>query len=126
MLENENTKSEKVDFRDLHKGDKDKVKVTPDQSVNELGLSNVPENYQEEVRKMLKRHSHMWAGKLRVISVAKKRIELIPGARPAMSHPYSQGLTYQEFETATISKLLAADETQPSTYEFRRENGILR
>ena len=81
----------------------------------ELG---VPENIQPKIRDMLKKHEHLWSGKLGATTAVKHHIQLVPGARPFKSAPYRVGPKTRELEEFEVKKQLAAGVIEPSNSEW--------
>ena len=87
-------------------------------TVEELDLSEIPENRREEVRRMLLKHQDLWEGKLGMINATEHRIELKEGAAPVHQHPYRAGAKEREFERSEIRKMLEEGVIRPSTSEW--------
>ena len=102
-----------ADAREAILGEDAEEPITAD--TVELG---VDEKLQPEIRKMLRKHEHLWSGKLGKISVAQHHINLIPGARPFKSAPYRAGPKTRELEEFEVKKQLAAGVIEPSNSEW--------
>ena len=96
--------------------------VLGEQSEEPITADTVPlgvkENLQPKVRDMLRKHEHLWSGKLGKISAVKHHINLTPGARPFKSAPYRAGPKTRELEEFEVKKQLAAGVIEPSNSEW--------
>ena len=84
----------------------------------DINLEDVEKKYHSDIRSMLKRHEEMWSGKLGEIKVSEHHIDLVPGARPAKSHPYRAGPKARELEQFEIEKQLKAEVIEPAISEW--------
>ena len=100
----------------LQKTKEETIKET--MRAEEVPLEEVPEEYHQRIRKMLKKHESMWLGELGEISVTEHSIDLVPGARPFKSAPYRAGPKARELEEAEIKKQLEAKVIEPAQSEW--------
>ena len=82
------------------------------------GQLGVKKELHPKIRLMLRKHEHLWSGKLGKISAVKHHINLIPGARPFKSAPYRTGPKTRELEEFEVKKQLAAGVIEPSNSEW--------
>ncbi|CAN8075289.1 unnamed protein product [Agarophyton chilense] len=80
----------------------------PDKLVGEIVLENVPEEYKERIKQMLKKYASMWTGKLGENSATDHHIGVIPGSRSVSQPPYRAGRRTRQIEEDNVAKMLKA------------------
>ena len=85
-----------ADLRESHMQE-DETPMTAE----DIDLSEVSEEYHEEIRKMLRKHETMWSGKLGNINITEHSIELKDGSKPFKSAPYRSGVVHRLFVVRT-------------------------
>lgn len=60
----------------------------------------------EEVKALLTPFRDMWSGRLRKVRAAQHSINLQPGAKPFLSHPYRSGVKSLEMEKSEAQRML--------------------
>eukprot|EP00171_Calliarthron_tuberculosum_P019069 IDg19069t1 len=81
---------------------KEKFKKEDVSSVAELNLDQVPEEFRERLKEVLRSHKSMWSGSLGQINAAEHQIEFKPGTRPIRQHPYRVGLRAREIKATEV------------------------
>ena len=77
-------------------------------TADDIPLDEVPDELQDRVRQMLRRHEHMWHGKLGEINVTEHGIDLKPGSKPFKSPPFRAGPKTRELVQFEVDKQLKA------------------
>ena len=102
-----------ADLRESHMKEDD----TP-MTAEDIDLSEVPAQYHEKIRTMLKKHETMWSGKLGDIKIAEHSIDLKEDAKPFRSAPYRSGPKTRELEEFELKKQLDAGVIEPTVSEW--------
>jgi hypothetical protein len=84
----------------------------------ELKIDHLSGNDQEEVVKMLSKHSSMWTGSLGEISITEHHIQLQSDAEPVYQPPYRAGVKAREVEKAEVDRMLTAGVIEPAVSEW--------
>ena len=100
------------DERQKHLEDNEKP-ITAD----EMEL-DVIEDFEEDVRNMLRKHSRLWTGKLGQINAADMHIDVVPDAKPFMSAPYRVGPKTRQLEQNEINRKLTSGVIEPAMSEW--------
>ncbi len=86
--------------------------------VEDINLDEIPEEYHEQIRNMLKKHESMWLGGLGEISVIEHTIEFTPEARPFKSPPYRASPKARELEGKELDNQKDLGVIEPSQSEW--------
>jgi hypothetical protein len=84
----------------------------------DVDLAHLTPQESETVFTMLGKHRTMWDGGLGQVHTTAHRIQLVPGAKPAYSHPYRAGTKAREAESVEIQRMLRAGVIEPATSEW--------
>jgi len=82
--------------------------------LEDLDLSEAPENLQKQIRDMLKTHSSMWDGTLGVIRATEHAIITPPDALPIRAQPYRTGQFKRQIIADQINNMLKLNVIAPS------------
>ena len=82
--------------------------------LEDLDLSEAPENLQKQIRDMLKTHSSMWDGTLGFIRATEHAIVTPPGALPIRAQPYRTGPFKRQIIADQINNMLKLNVIAPS------------
>lgn len=114
--------------REAALGEQEEVPITA-----ETVQLDIYEKLQPKIRNMLRKHEHLWSGKLGKILAIKHHINLVLGARPFKSAPYRAVPKTGELEEFEVKKQLAAGIIKPYNSEWAapvffatKKDGLLR
>jgi len=88
--------------------------------IENVDLSEAPEDLHKQIRDMLKTHTRMWDGTLGSIRATEHAIVTEPGTLPIRSQPYRTGPHKRQVITDQINKMLKLNVIEPSHSAWAR------
>lgn len=86
----------------------------PEISVDTLNLDHIDPRFHGRLRSLLHKYAQMWDGTLGEITTTEHHIELLPGTKPLLSHPYRAGPAARKAEKDEVDRMLRAGVIEPA------------